>query len=64
MSLADALVEMSRKGFGMTTIVEESIIGVFTDGICDAAWMQVRIFTLPESQTSCRQNLSTFLPAP
>ena len=32
-SLADALVEMSRKGFGMTTVVEaEEIIGVFTDG--------------------------------
>lgn len=32
-SLADALVEMSRKGFGMTTVVEaEAIIGVFTDG--------------------------------
>lgn len=32
-SLADALVEMSRKGFGMTTVVEaEKIIGVFTDG--------------------------------
>ena len=31
--LADALVEMSRKGFGMTTVVEaEEIIGVFTDG--------------------------------
>ena len=33
MSLADALVEMSRKGFGMTTIVDgEACIGVFTDG--------------------------------
>jgi arabinose-5-phosphate isomerase len=32
-SLADALVEMSRKGFGMTTVVEvEEILGVFTDG--------------------------------
>ena len=32
-SLADALVEMSRKGFGMTTVVEaEELIGVFTDG--------------------------------
>lgn len=32
-SLADALVEMSRKGFGMTTVVEaEEIIGVYTDG--------------------------------
>ena len=32
-SLADALVEMSRKGFGMTTVVEaKEIIGVFTDG--------------------------------
>ncbi len=32
-SLADALVEMSRKGFGMTTVVEaEEIIGVFPDG--------------------------------
>ena len=32
-NLADALVEMSRKGFGMTTVVEaEEIIGVFTDG--------------------------------
>ena len=32
-SLANALVEMSRKGFGMTTVVEaEEIIGVFTDG--------------------------------
>ncbi len=32
-SRADALVEMSRKGFGMTTVVEaEEIIGVFTDG--------------------------------
>ncbi|MFZ8989822.1 MAG: KpsF/GutQ family sugar-phosphate isomerase [Pseudohongiellaceae bacterium] len=32
-SLAEALVEMSRKGFGMTTVVEaEEIIGVFTDG--------------------------------
>ncbi len=32
-SLADALVEMSRKGFGMTTVVEaEESIGVFTDG--------------------------------
>lgn len=32
-SLAYALVEMSRKGFGMTTVVEaEEIIGVFTDG--------------------------------
>ena len=32
-SLADALVEMSRKGFGLTTVVEaEEIIGVFTDG--------------------------------
>ena len=32
-SLADALVEMSRKGFGMTTVVEAGeIIGVFTDG--------------------------------
>ena len=32
-SLADALVEMSRKGFVMTTVVEaEEIIGVFTDG--------------------------------
>ncbi|MGB1640587.1 MAG: KpsF/GutQ family sugar-phosphate isomerase [Pseudohongiellaceae bacterium] len=32
-SLADALVEVSRKGFGMTTVVEaEEIIGVFTDG--------------------------------
>jgi len=32
-SLADALVEMSRKGFGMTTVVEaEETIGVFTDG--------------------------------
>lgn len=31
--LADALVEMSRKGFGMTTVVEaEELIGVFTDG--------------------------------
>ena len=33
MSLADALVEMSRKGFGMTTVVNrEACIGVFTDG--------------------------------
>ena len=32
-SMAEALVEMSRKGFGMTTVVEaEEIIGVFTDG--------------------------------
>jgi arabinose-5-phosphate isomerase len=32
-TLADALVEMSRKGFGMTTVVEaEELIGVFTDG--------------------------------
>ena len=32
-SLAEALVEMSRKGFGMTTVVEaEAIIGVFSDG--------------------------------
>ena len=32
-SLADALVEMSHKGFGITTVVEEkTAIGVFTDG--------------------------------
>ncbi len=32
--LADALLEMSRKGFGMTTVVDDksNIIGVFTDG--------------------------------
>ena len=32
-SLADALVEMSQKGFGITTVINENaIIGVFTDG--------------------------------
>ena len=32
-SLKDALVEMSRKGIGMTAIVEgEKVIGIFTDG--------------------------------
>jgi len=32
--LTDALIEMSQKGFGMTTVVDQSgaIIGVFTDG--------------------------------
>ena len=32
--LADALIEMSRKGFGMTTVVDQrdNIVGVFTDG--------------------------------
>jgi len=33
-SLADALIEMSQKGFGMTTVTDSSgsIVGVFTDG--------------------------------
>lgn len=33
-TLSDALLEMSRKGLGMTTIVDESgrVIGIFTDG--------------------------------
>ncbi len=33
-SIAEALLEMSQKGFGMTTVVDESdkLVGVFTDG--------------------------------
>lgn len=33
-ALADALIEMSRKGFGMTTVAgpDKDIVGVFTDG--------------------------------
>ena len=33
-ALAEALVEMSRKGFGLTTVVDDNdkLIGVFTDG--------------------------------
>ena len=63
MSLADALVETSRKGFGMTTSRWRGYRRLYRRGsptLLDAG----KIFTLPESQTSCRQNLSTFLPAP
>lgn len=53
-SLSDALLEMSRKGLGMTTVVndEEQVVGVFTDGdlrrLLDHGEVEIRRLTVGE----------------
>jgi len=59
-SLSDALLEMSRKGLGMTTVVNETqqVVGVFTDGdlrrLLDHGEIEIKRLTVGEvTQPGC-----------
>lgn len=62
--LSDALIEMSQKGFGLTTVAdaEQNIIGVFTDGDLRRALDAGRDIQSTTIETAMSENFKTISP--
>lgn len=62
--LADALIEMSQKGFGLTTVIDsqQNIIGVFTDGDLRRALDAGRDIQTTSIEAAMSENFKTISP--